>query len=186
MVQVVNGIDELKADHREVQATFDRINTLAPGDPQRREVVDEFTIELVQHAMAEEMYLYPAVREHVPEGNAMADREIEDHARVEDLLKHLEGMDADHPDFDALVSRVIADVSTHIYDEETHLFPALAAASTTAVLSELGEKIRSAKATSPTRPHPSVPGTPPMNKLLAPGLGLVDRARDLLSGRGRS
>ncbi|MCV2457821.1 hemerythrin domain-containing protein, partial [Streptomyces sp. ICN988] len=43
---------------------------------------------------------------------------------------------------------------------------------------------RQAKKTAPTRPHPSAPNTPPANKLLAPGAGMVDRARDLLTGRG--
>lgn len=52
-------------------------------------------------------------------------------------------------------------------------------------LDELGEKTRRAKKTAPTRPYPSAPDKPPANKLLAPGTGLVDRARDLLSGRGR-
>ncbi|MDX2708433.1 hemerythrin domain-containing protein, partial [Streptomyces sp. PA03-6a] len=33
---------------------------------------------------------------------------------------------------------------------------------------------------------PAAPHTPPANKLLAPGAGLVDRARDFVSGRGRS
>ncbi|PNG20684.1 hemerythrin, partial [Streptomyces cahuitamycinicus] len=35
------------------------------------------------------------------------------------------------------------------------------------------------------RPHPSAPDTPPANKLLAPGTGMVDRLRDMLSGRGK-
>ncbi|MFE9867759.1 hypothetical protein ACFYPZ_34435 [Streptomyces sp. NPDC005506] len=33
------------------------------------------------------------------------------------------------------------------------------------------------------RPYPSLPNTPPVNKLLAAGVGLVDRVRDLLSSR---
>ncbi|TJZ58671.1 hypothetical protein FCH28_00325 [Streptomyces piniterrae] len=41
------------------------------------------------------------------------------------------------------------------------------------------------KKTAPTRPRPSAPSAPPANKLLAPGLGLVDRARDYLTGRGQ-
>jgi hypothetical protein len=45
--------------------------------------------------------------------------------------------------------------------------------------------VRRAKKMAPTRPHPSAPDTPPANKLLAPGTGLVDRLRDALSGRGK-
>jgi hypothetical protein len=29
------------------------------------------------------------------------------------------------------------------------------------------------------------PDTPPANKLLAPGMGMVDRVRDLLTSRGK-
>ncbi|WP_042391076.1 hemerythrin domain-containing protein [Streptacidiphilus melanogenes] len=181
-----NVIEELKADHREVEDMFDKINALPPGDARRREIADDFTIELVRHSVAEEMYLYPAVRARVAGGEAMADKEITDHATVERLLKELEGRDADHSQFDTLVARVISEVAAHVADEEARLFPALAAACTPAELDELGDKIRSAKAKAPTRPHPAAPDTPPMNKLLAPGAGLVDRARDLLTGRGRS
>jgi hypothetical protein len=52
---------------------------------------------------------------------------------------------------------------------------------------QVGEapKVRSAKQHAPTRPHPSAPDTPPANKLLAPGTGMVDRRRDMLTGRGK-
>ncbi|MET8213985.1 hemerythrin domain-containing protein, partial [Streptomyces sp. NPDC005373] len=53
------------------------------------------------------------------------------------------------------------------------------------VLESLGTKVHHAKKTAPTRPHPAVPDSPPANKLLAPGLGLVDRARDYVTGRGQ-
>ncbi|GAA4883631.1 hemerythrin domain-containing protein [Kitasatospora terrestris] len=181
-----NVIAELLADHREVEEMFDRIQALPSGDERRREVADEFTIELVRHSVAEEMYLYPAVREHLPGGDRLADREIEDHAAVERLLKELEGLDCDDVRFDLLVDQLVNEVSAHVSDEEANLFPALAEACTAEQLDELGDKVRTAKKFAPTRPHPSAPDTPPANKLLAAGTGLVDRARDLVTGRGRS
>jgi len=36
---------------------------------------------------------------------------------------------------------------------------------------------------APTRPHPLASDRPPLNRLLAPGAGLIDRMRDALSGR---
>ncbi|MGC4810695.1 hypothetical protein ACLQ29_09235 [Micromonospora sp. DT228] len=42
------------------------------------------------------------------------------------------------------------------------------------------------KKIGPTRPHPGAPDHPPANRLLAPGIGLVDRIRDALSGRPSS
>lgn len=113
----------------------------------------------------------------------MADKELEDHAEAERLLKDLEGRDADDDQFDTLVAKLKSEVTEHIRDEEARLFPLLAAACAPQELEELGDKVRKAKKTAPTRPHPSVPTTPPSNKILGPGVGLVDRARDLLTGR---
>ncbi|MFC5674623.1 hemerythrin domain-containing protein [Streptomyces incanus] len=181
-----NVIAELTTDHREVDALFTQLETQPVGDPRRRELADELTIELVRHSVAEEMHLYPAVREHVEGGDEIADKELTDHAEVEQHLKDLEGLDAQDPQFDHLVAKLKLEVSEHVRDEEDRLFPLLAAACTPETLDELGDKVRTAKKTAPTRPHPSAPDTPPGNKLLGPGAGLVDRARDLLTGRGKS
>jgi hemerythrin superfamily protein len=178
-------IAELTADHREVDEMFAQLEVQPVGAKRRRELADELTVELVRHSVAEEQYLYPAVRRHVDGGDALADKELEDHAKVEQLLKDLEGRGADDELFNHLVARLKFEVTEHVRDEEERLFPSLAAACTPEELDELGEKIRKAKKIAPTRPHPSAPDTPPGNKILGPGAGLVDRARDLLTGRGR-
>jgi hemerythrin superfamily protein len=179
-------IGELTDDHREVEQILASIEALPEGDRQRKLRLEKATIELVRHSVAEEEYLYPAVREHVPDGDAIADKEIQDHARVEQLMKQLEGLEADEAGFDGHVATLITEVREHVRDEENRLFPALRIATTHETLAALGEKVRRAKRTAPTRPHPSAPDKPPANKLLAPGAGMVDRLRDALSGRGRS
>jgi hemerythrin superfamily protein len=181
-----NVIAELTADHREVEELFDQIRALPARDPGRKDVADRFTIELVRHSVAEEMYLYPAVREHVPGGDTIADKETKDHATVEKLLKYLEKTLVGDTEFDSLVDQVISAVSAHVADEEENLFPALADVCSPQQLDDLGDKIRAAKKMAPTHPHPSAPDTPPANKLLAPGAGLVDRVRDFVTGRGKS
>ncbi|MFB6703317.1 hemerythrin domain-containing protein [Streptomyces sp. NPDC056333] len=181
-----NVIAELTTDHREVDELFEKIEVLPVGDKRRRKLVDELTIELVRHSVAEEMHLYPAVRKHVDGGDWIADKEIADHAEAEQHLKGLEGLAPDDPRFDHLVAKLRLEVSEHIRDEEERLFPLLVAACTPEALNELGDKVRTAKRTAPTRPHPAAPDTPPGNRLVGPGVGLVDRARDLLTGRGKS
>jgi len=178
-------IAELTTDHREVEELFGRIEGLTPGDEKRRKYADQAVIELVRHSVAEEMYLYPAVRGALPDGDGIADREIADHARAERTMKRLEGLAADDPEFDRLVAELTTEIRAHIRDEENQLFPSLRAALAEDELDKLGDQVRRAKATAPTRPHPSAPDTPPANKLLAPGTGLVDRVRDALTGRGR-
>ncbi|MGW7435291.1 hemerythrin domain-containing protein [Streptomyces sp. NPDC054849] len=178
-------IAELTTDHREVEEIFGKIEALPSGDARRKHHADQVIMELVRHSVAEESYLYPAVRKQLPNGDALADRELEDHATAERTMKDLEGCDADDPRFDTLMMRLMAEIREHVADEEENLFPQLRTACTPEMLGELGDKVRTAKKTAPTRPHPSAPDTPPANKLLAPGVGLVDRLRDMMSGRGK-
>ncbi|MGV9455289.1 hemerythrin domain-containing protein [Streptomyces sp. NPDC003635] len=180
-----NVIEELVTDHREVQELFGRIEALPPGHEDRKTYADQVTMELVRHSVAEEAYLYPAVREHLPGGDMLADEEIAEHSEAERIMKDLESHDAGDPEFDRLIGMLMTEVRSHIDDEETNLFPQLRETCSAAVLDDLGDKVRTAKKTAPTRPHPSAPDTPPANKLLAPGVGMVDRLRDALSGRGK-
>ncbi|MGW4509988.1 hemerythrin domain-containing protein [Streptomyces sp. NPDC004436] len=181
-----NVIDELMADHREVEEMFGRLQAMTGNGQELRDLIDEVTIELVRHSVAEEQYLYPAVREHVAGGDRMADKEIEDHSRVEKLLKQLEKVDTEDVQINPLLQELMDEVAAHVQDEESNLFPMLQRACTPEQLDELGDKIRRAKAMAPTRPHPAAPSSPTASKLLAPGAGLVDRARDFVTGRGKS
>ncbi|MFJ9822466.1 hemerythrin domain-containing protein [Streptomyces sp. NPDC101151] len=180
-----NVIDELVTDHREVEEIFGKIEVLPSGDKNRKVYADQATMELVRHSVAEEAYLYPAVRQYVAGGDALADKEIEDHAKAERIMKDLEGCEADDPQFDRLMSTLMSEIRMHIADEEENLFPRLRAACSADALDGLGDKVRQAKKMAPTRPHPSAPSEPPANKLLAPGVGLVDRLRDAMTGRGK-
>ncbi|KUH40502.1 MULTISPECIES: hemerythrin domain-containing protein [Streptomyces] len=178
-------INELVTDHREVEELFKRIERLPSGAAERKELADQVTIELVRHAVAEEEYLYPAVREHVPGGDAIADRELADHASAERTMKELEACEAGDVRFDALVTQLMAEIRGHVDDEEANLFPRLRASCPPEALEELGDKVRKAKKVAPTRPHPAAPDKPPANKLLDPGAGIVDRLRDAVTGRGK-
>ncbi|MFD0366384.1 hemerythrin domain-containing protein [Streptomyces sp. NPDC059071] len=178
-------IAELTADHEEVEQLFAKIQGLPSGDPRRKNLADQVTMELVRHSVAEESYLYPAVRKHMPNGDALADKELQDHAEAERTMKELESCSADDPQFDELMMRLMNEIRSHVADEENNLFPRLREACPADMLNELGDKVRKAKKMAPTRPHPSAPDTPPANKILAPGMGLVDRMRDAMTGRGK-
>ncbi|WP_367573387.1 hemerythrin domain-containing protein [Streptomyces griseoaurantiacus] len=179
-------IHELTTDHREVEEMFARFEALPTGDGRRKELVDQVTIELVRHSVAEEMHLYPAVRKYLPDGDSLADKELEDHSTAERTMKELEGCEPDDPRFDQLMTSLMSEIREHVADEENNLFPRLRQAADAEDLEKLGEKVRTAKKTAPTRPHPASPDKPPANKLLAPGAGMIDRLRDALSGRGKN
>ena len=94
-----------RGDHREATALLDEL--LTAGNPEtRRDMADTVITELVRHSVAEEMYVYPAMREHLPNGEQAIAHDIEDHKELERTMKELEGCDADDPRFLALVGEL--------------------------------------------------------------------------------
>lgn len=178
-------ISVLTGDHREVEEMFVRIEQLAPGSPERKRLADLVVRELVRHAEAEEVYVYPAFRRFLPDGDAIADREIDEHSAAERSMKELERLGADDPAFDRLLAQLMTEVREHVAEEEGDYFPLLAAHAPAADLETLGRAVTTVKKVVPTRPHPATPDRPPLNVMLGPAVGLVDRVRDLVGGRGR-
>lgn len=176
-----NVIEELAADH-DIRELLERLQAATAAAHVRDSLLARVTAELVGHSTAEEQYVYPAVREYVPDGAAMADKELADHARIEALLRRLENAPDRGGEFDDLLERLIAEVGAHMSEEESHLFPALAGACSEDSLDELGRTVRTAKVSAPTHPHPNAPHTPPGNILVDPALGILDRARDHVTG----
>lgn len=179
-------LDVLVTDHREIETLLTDLES-GHGEPaHRRRLADVTIAELVRHGVAEESYLYPTARRVLPDGDRVADQEIGEHTAAERLMRRLEGLDATDPRFDPTLAELTRLVRHHVRDEETDLFPRLRHACDLAELRALGLRATAAKRHAPTRPHPAAPHRPPLNRLLAPGAGLVDRVRDALSGRATS
>jgi hemerythrin superfamily protein len=175
-------VDELTTDHREATALLDEL--LITTDPQtRREMADTVITELVRHSVAEEMYVYPAMRDHLPDGEKAVEHDIEEHKELERTLKELERCDADDPRFMALVHELRGKLHHHAMDEETEQFPQLRARVPREQLVKMREQVETAKKIAPTRAHPGAPNSELFHKLVGPGVGLMDRVRDKLTGR---
>ncbi|HXV92447.1 MAG TPA: hemerythrin domain-containing protein [Pseudonocardia sp.] len=173
---------EMVGDHRAAEAIFHRLETDATEPAQRQELVEQVVTQLVTHTVAAEQLLYPAARKALADGDEVADRHIAMNNEAERAMKELERHDPGDPEFEALLSRVIAAARLHAQDEERTLLPRLAVAVGLDATNATGDAIAAAKKTAPTRPHPAAPDTPPGN-LANPLTGLVDRLRDTLSGR---
>ena len=176
-------ITVLTDDHRAVERVFQELESGSGSPEHRRDLADHVIAELVRHSVAEEQYLYPATRKALPDGDQIADHELSEHAEAERTMNELDGVDPTEARVNELLGTLMSQIRHHVKDEEEDLFPRLQEACSESELTELGEQIVRAKQTAPTRPHPAAPDKPPMNKLLDPGAGLVDRMRDALSGR---
>jgi hemerythrin superfamily protein len=175
-------VDILTSDHRDMLELIGQIEA-APDASQRRDLADTVTAEIMRHAVAEEMFVYPAVEEHMPNGKEEIEHDKQEHDEIVQILKRLEDADAADATFMELVRELESQLRHHANDEETEQFPQLRAHIPPDRLVELGVKVENAKKVAPTRPHPSAPHSELFHKTVGPGVGMVDRLRDKLTGR---
>lgn len=175
-------VDILTADHKEMLTLVGRIKNTSDAE-ERRDLADTTIAEVMRHAVAEEMHVYPAIEEHVPNGAEMADHDKQEHDEIVQVMKELEDADASGATFMGLVGRLEDLLRHHASDEETNQFPQLRAHIPAEELLDMGQKVENAKKLAPTRPHPGAPHSELFHKTVGPGVGMVDRLMDKLTGR---
>jgi hemerythrin superfamily protein len=174
----------LITDHRTVDALFDVLLKDTMFTEEKHRALNSLIRELCIHAEIEEMYLYPTIRRVMPNGNLNADKAITEHKHVKDILDCLDTysgkVDSDptlpYPYME--IKALQTEVTTHVKDEETRLFPTLKSLLTGKEQQELAEKLEAGKKMAPTRPHPMAPTQPPFNKIAGLGAAVVDKLRD--------
>jgi hypothetical protein len=129
------------------------------------------------------MYVYPAVRKHLPNGEEAVLHDTAEHKELEQTMKRLEAADVADAEFPAIIGELETTLRDHVRDEESDQFPQLRARIPREELVEMAGKVEAAKKLAPTRPHPLAPNNQVFHKLVGPGVGLVDRLRDKLTGR---
>jgi hypothetical protein len=175
-------LDALRSDHRAIAADFDDPAHAAHDDEGliKRE---QLVIDLVGHFVAEEQYLYPAVREHLVDGPARADAGFGADRALERQLKELEDDDLTPERLEAVWHSIGAEFAAHALRQE-ELFGALAAVCSPEQLAELGDGIAGAEQLAPTRPRTFAVESAGANKVISFVEGFVDRARDYYGKRG--
>jgi hemerythrin-like domain-containing protein len=182
----------LGQDHQEVKrmlAELEKGPTKAVGadDDQlalRKKTAEELIIEESRHEALEEMYFWPAVREHLSAGSTLADTATQQEQDAKQVLAELDKLQAGDAEFEQLLAKFTVDAREHIEFEETQVWPGLRTALPAETSAELGEKIAEGKKTAPTRPHPHTPPSPGVLKTAGPAAAAADKARDKLTGRG--
>jgi hemerythrin superfamily protein len=163
-------VDVLAEQHRELVGLADRL----VADPADRRLAEVVIATLSRHLSAEEQYLYPAVREAVPDGDDLADREL---AEDRDLLATLKAF---HPEKSG---QIAAAVRRHAAADAEELLPVLTQMVSVEDLIRIGNRIEMAEEAAPTRPHPGTPSTPPWNKIVDPAVAIADKLRDVVTRR---
>ncbi len=182
----------LGQDHEEVKqmlAELEKGPSRVTGASQdqlalRKKMTQELIIEESKHEALEEMYFWPAVREHLAAGHTLADEATGQEQEAKQVLAGLDKLDADDAGFEKLLAKFTVAARQHIEFEETQVWPSLRAALTAETAAELGARIADGKSSAPTRPHPHTPPTPGALKAAGPVAAATDKVRDTITGRG--
>ena len=180
-------VDLLSADHREFDRMFTELEQLrGRTDPEsltrKRDLVDEVTIGLVKHSVAEETQVYPRVEKQVDKDEV--EHSKEEHAEAEETMKRLERMDAGDPGFDDAVKELIDEIRHHVVHEEGRMFAELRASFDRKELVDMAGQVEAIKKIAPTRAHPMTPNDAGVRLAVGPVASLLDHLRDAVSGRG--
>ena len=163
--------DVLAQDHEEIRqalAELEKGPTAATGATEdqlmlRKIMTEELIIEQSKHEEIELTWLWPAVREHVPGGDRLADLAICQELEITALLAELDKLDASQPEFENLLTQFTAAGREHFDFEERHIWPRLRSALTSGAAKaadELGRKILLARQSGPALPAPREPAPP--------------------------
>jgi hypothetical protein len=136
--------------------------------------------DIAVHSIAEEVILYPLMRNSFPDGQNLIKRNIEDHRHIKKSIVDIEHTDSASPEFDVKVRKMMEDLIQHIDLEEKEELPNLNKYTNEDTRKRAAVAFEMKKWIAPTRPHTAAPDQYPMmetvgNLLLKP----IDTFRDL-------
>jgi hypothetical protein len=174
--------DALRSDHR---AIAEQLDDEANASHTHEALIarEQLVMRLVGHFVAEEQYLYPAVREQLQNGDARADAAFSADRRCEHQLKALEDDDLPAEQLLELWRTIGAEFRAHT-DRQEPMFTELTAACSPQQLAELGDDVIGAEQLAPTRPRLLAIESAGANKITSLVEGYLDHVRDYYTKRG--
>ena len=166
----------LLEDHAEAKRLLQAFDTVA--DERRHEAFRHIVKVLMAHESAEELVVYPALRDCAAGGAAIARDRMAEQEQAERLLADLERQDLDDPAFAGWFRQLRASVLEHAEMEERTVFWVLSNNLDRRTLERLAERYQATKSRAPTHAHPLAPHSAPADRVTGRLAGLLDRLRD--------
>jgi hemerythrin superfamily protein len=172
----------LVAQHNQVKQLFEDVMN-ATGDA-REEAFAALRRMLAVHETAEEEIVHPRARQALEDGDDIVGARLQEENEAKQTLSELEKLDVSSAEFETMFRELQADVLMHASAEEQQEFGRLADVLDNDELERMRTAVRVAQSVAPTRPHPGVE-SPAANMLVGPFASMMDRARDLLTGKNK-
>lgn len=147
-------ISDIRTDHRQVLAVFDKLERTRDVRRQRTLTADVIDL-LMRHRVAEELHLHPLVCSTLPDGAEILRHDVAKRAITQHVIERLERLDPTAPEFDTWLRNLMAVVRHHIEDEESDLLPRLRSQCNPNQLAQLGVDYRRTRQATAQEPHPS-------------------------------
>lgn len=167
----------LLTQHARIRDLFAAVRSTR-GDA-RRQAFDELRALLAVHEVAEELVLRPVARRAA--GEQEVDARNAEEAEATKVLKRLEKMDVDSPEFASAIEEFEKAVGDHADLEENEEFPAIMRECTEEQRHSMGERLTAIERVAPTHPHPTAAGKPAVLALTGPFTAIMDKVRDAMS-----
>ncbi|KAI8820445.1 uncharacterized protein EV422DRAFT_567869 [Fimicolochytrium jonesii] len=175
----------LKADHDRLFHLMDTFFILpATSHAHREALVDELVRSTSKHASAEERVIYPLIRDRLPNGGIVYERNVSDDQINKEYLSLLHKMrsERDGDLFDRSVDKFRMIEREHLSIEEEFL-DQLDALLSAEERPSVYKALIAAWENAPVYPHPDTgPSRAPFANVVHPVAGLVDKAYDYVRG----
>ena len=183
----MDAITFLRQDHKSVLGMLEVLDDAPSGSGSQTSGLETMVNNLIiaesQHEAIEEQFFWPAVRDTLEDGDALADKAIEQEQAGKKLLQRLEDGKPGEPDYQEALKQFVHAGREHIAYEQEVVWPLFEAVVSREQLEKLGQKLEQAKKIAPTRPHPDTPPNPTVLKTVGMGAAVVDHVRDAVTGR---
>jgi hemerythrin-like domain-containing protein len=183
----MDAISFLRADHKSVLGLLEVLEGAPSGSGSQLGGLDTMVTNLIiaesQHEAIEEQWFWPAVRRALDDGDALADKAIQQEQHGKKLLEQLKNSKPGQPQYQQALQAFVSVGREHIEFEQNEVFPKFEAAVSREQLETIGRQLETAKKVAPTRPHPGTPPSSLLLKTVGMLVAVVDHLRDALTGR---
>jgi len=171
--------DAIKRDHTEIKEYAENIRKATDVDSKTR-WQNQFTWELARHSIGEELVVYPSFAKYLgAQGQAMADKDRDEHQSVKDALYKFQNLTPDDPEFLPTLEALMKDLNQHIQEEENSDLPALESALPEDESESMAKSFGRTKAFVPSRSHPNAPNKPPFETVIGLMTAPIDHLGDI-------
>jgi len=182
-IAISSGIDVvnfLHDQHAQIKSAFKQV--LATSGEDRKNLFLALRRLLAVHETAEEEVVHPVARRALTDGEMVVRARLEEEHHAKQILTRLEGLEGDSLEFEQELVTLQSSVVLHARAEEVNEFQRLGDVLERDQLERMRNAVQLAERLAPTRPHAGVESAA-LNLLVGPFAAMLDRARDLISGK---